>query len=663
MRRSRCLALMALMLTALGSAPASAERTTGWAEWDELTGTANDYSTTMRLNAGGFPTARVTTDSRAGSVGVRSGASSWFGPTTPVGVKYGSSRDQPYLNIRPRADTAAGASTTTYVFDQPTPPTGWAFVLGDIDADQVTISAKDADGAPVTAAQLGFAGGFNLCDGSPRPSSCSSSVGDSPTWDAATMTLTGNPAASDTVGATGWFEPEVSLSTLTISFVRRSGFPIYQIWFTHVARTISGTVTDVSTGSAACPVENTTVRLVGPHGEQLATTHPTPAGAYSFGQYATQPGYVVSVEQPPTCAVVGDQSTVVSTAADDATADFEVREIIPQPVSGRVSTDGVPLGGVTVTLHLPGGGTVSTTTDNDGAYLFDDNALGDDYFVSIDVPAGYSGDDRNDPFDITDEPISDQDFALTAAPDVTGTVTGGGSGLGGVTVTLTPSGGGAVVTTVTAADGSYSFDRVPSGTYDISIDTPSSYDSHPPRRDVAVADDDVVAQDFALERPGALGGAVHLDTSDGPGRADVELKVTGPDATSSVITDAEGNYFVPDLPGGDYEIRVVLPDGFDGVGDLVRAVTITDQGEIRGGQDFVITRDAVPPPTDEPTATTSPSPSAEPSGNPPERPSQTDDLPDTGSEVSPLVIMAGVAMVLLGLGAMLVAHNRRRRQL
>ena len=51
----------------------------------------------------------------------------------------------------------------------PTPPTGWAFLLGDIDADKVTVSAKDADGRPVDAALLGFVQGFNLCDSSSRP--------------------------------------------------------------------------------------------------------------------------------------------------------------------------------------------------------------------------------------------------------------------------------------------------------------------------------------------------------------------------------------------------------------------------------------------------------------------------------------------------------------
>ena len=424
------------------------------------------------------------------------------------------------------------------------------------------ISAKDADGQDVSAAQLGFVQGFNLCDSSPRPGTCSTSVGDVPTWDPGTRTLTGNAAANDTVGANEWFEPTVRLSSLTFVFTRRSGFPVYQTWFASVAQTISGTVTDVSTGAGSCPVTGVTVRLVGPDGEQLATTTPDATGAYSFGEYATQPGYVVSIEQPDTCAVVGAESVEVSNAAGDAAADFQVRQILPQPVSGRVTVDGTdPLPGVTVTLHLPGGGTKTTTTEDDGTYLFDDNAISNGYFVTIDVPAGYHGVDQRPPFDVDNVPIMGQDFDLTANPDVSGRVTDGGEGIGGVTVTLTPSGGGPAITTVTQGDGTYQFDRVPAGTYDISIDAPPGFDAEPPLTGVVVAATDVVDQDFALSKPGAIAGTVHLDPANGGGESGVEITITGPGGERTLTTDAAGDYFLDGLPPGTYEIRVVVPPG------------------------------------------------------------------------------------------------------
>src|SRR5206468_1794288 len=89
-----------------------------------------------------------------------------------------------------------------------------------------------------------------------------------------------------------------SLSSLTFVFTQRAGFPVYQTWFASVARTIAGTVSDVSTGGGSCPIAQASLTLIGPNGNQLATTRPDASGAYSFGQYATQAGYTVRVDRP-----------------------------------------------------------------------------------------------------------------------------------------------------------------------------------------------------------------------------------------------------------------------------------------------------------------------------------------------------------------------------
>ena len=286
--------------------PASAETTKHYAVWQPLVGTSNNYTGAVQLPVGGFPGATVTSDSRSGNVGVQTGASSWFSEATPIGQVYGSSRNQPYLSLRPKADNAASPSTTTYTFEHPTPPAGWMVAFSDVDADQVRLTAKDASGAAVSGAELGFKSGFNFCDyAGTKPSACpSTSTQDAPTWDPNTHVLIGNPTATDTTGPTGWFEPTVPLSSLTVTYTRRSGFPIYSTSFAALAQTISGTVTDVST-TGACPVTGVTVRLVSPYGESLGTTTPASDGTYSFGQNATQPGYIVSIEPPATCAAVG----------------------------------------------------------------------------------------------------------------------------------------------------------------------------------------------------------------------------------------------------------------------------------------------------------------------------------------------------------------------
>src|SRR3954466_3823100 len=72
--------------------PASAATTTQWAGWAPLAGSTNDYTTTVTVANDPALIADVTTDSRSGSVGVISGASTWLAASTPVGAKYGSSQ-------------------------------------------------------------------------------------------------------------------------------------------------------------------------------------------------------------------------------------------------------------------------------------------------------------------------------------------------------------------------------------------------------------------------------------------------------------------------------------------------------------------------------------------------------------------------------------------
>ena len=513
MRTRLALPLVAALVaagTALGTAPAQAATTTAWADWSPITGTSNNYATTVQVPIVGFPRADVASDSR-GPVQIAAGSSSYLGGPgdsvpTPVGAKYGSSKGHPYLTLRPKADNSTDPSTTTYTFAAPTPASGWAFVLGDIDADQVTIKALGADGSPVAASVIGtwFQGSFNYAGDADQPS-----------WDGATSTLTGNPGAVDTAGAAGWFEPSVRLSSLTFVFLRRSGFPVYQTWFAGTARTLGGTVADVSTGAGSCPPVGATVRLLAPDGTQLAAVHPDASGAYTFGQVAAQDGYTVAVDAPTGCAVLGPAERTVDTSGADGQADFQIRQELPAPVSGTVTdAEGAPVAGVTITLTRPGGGTRTTVTDEHGDYLFDNNPKGAGYSVAVTVPDGYRASGvTTRTFDITGPDITGQDFQLAANPTVSGIVTGGGEALGAVTVTLTPATGPAI-TTSTQGDGTYAFERIPAGDYTIGVTPPPGYRPAPDRT-VSVTTDDLTGQDFALDRPGALGGTI-TDTAGRP---------------------------------------------------------------------------------------------------------------------------------------------------
>jgi protocatechuate 3,4-dioxygenase beta subunit len=595
-------ASLAALTAVVAPATATAATTAGWADWGPLTGTAGSWSTTMQLPAGGFPAATMTSDSRGGGVGVISGASQWLADSTPPGAAYGSSRNQPYVNLRPQADRATTPSTTTYTFERPTPAGGWAFVLGDIDADSATVRALGEDGQPLTADELGFQGGFNYCQGAGTPSCTGTDV---PTWDPATGTLTGNATATDTNGASGWFQPSVPVTSLTIEFAWRSGFPVYQTWFASLARDVTGTVTLDDGG----PLEGSTLTLLGPDGTELATTTSGADGTYAFEGYTAAPGYRVELTELPgpsddhpfgLVAVGPSVVDDVDLSDADGVADFQARDIEPVAVSGTVlDDDGAPVPGATVTLTPVGGGAPFTAVTNSrGEYLVDDVAWDVDgdqpqeyEFALSDVPDGFTVTET--PPNLTvqvgqEEASTGNDFVVQGPAAVSGTVTAGGDPVAGVVVTLGDR------STTTAADGTYTFEDVLPGDLTVTVEAPDGYTvDGPATQDVTVGTDDVTGVDFALAAQGAIGGVVTDDEGNPvPGAV---VTVEGPDGPVELTTDAEGVYFVGGLAPGDHTITLTVPDGY--TADVTeRTVTLTAAGESFLAEDFALEREVVAPP-------------------------------------------------------------------
>ncbi|ACQ82351.1 LPXTG-motif cell wall anchor domain protein [Beutenbergia cavernae DSM 12333] len=598
--------LVTLLAAVLALAPSAAvaATTAGWASWQPLAGSAGAFTTTMQLPAGGFPAATVTTDSRGGQVGVQSGASIWMSAATPPGAVYGSSQNQSYLNLRPRADNATSPSTTTYTFERPTPAGGWSFVLGDIDADRAVVIARGEDGQLLTGAELGWQGGFNYCATTPSPA-CTGSAADVATFDPVSGEVLGNAAGLDTSGAAGWFSPTVPITSLTVFFFQRSGFPVYQTWFASLARDITGTVTHDVDG----PLGGATLTLFGPDGTQLATTTSAADGTYSFPGYAAADGYTVEVTAPPAPPGHPGYFSLAPTilpadlSTTDATGiDFGIRDIVPIAVSGAVlTTDGEPVPGVTVTLTPVGGGDPFTAvTDSQGRYVVDDvpwDLVGgqpQEYEFSLgDLPPGFT--EVSAPPNITvevgqEEPSTGNDFVVQAPASVSGTVTAGGSGVPGAVVTITGPGG--TFTTPTAADGTYSFGDLPPGDYTVTLEVPFGYTADgPTEQQVTVETEDVTDVDFAVQKPGAVGGTVTDD--EGNPIAGATVTVSGPDGDVALTTDDAGSYFLDQLPQGEYTITLTVPDGY--TGDVTElTTTITAAGESRLDQDFVVAADEPP---------------------------------------------------------------------
>ena len=630
--------ITATVLTAtIAVTPASAATTASWAAWSPLTGGGGAYASSVTLTGQPALTAQMSSDSR-GAAAVVSGASVWLSEGTPVGEKYGSSRDRPYLNLRPKADTATAPSTTTYSFATPTPASGWTFVLGDIDADQVRIQAIGADGAPLTAAELGFQEGFNYCaDGVVGKPSCNGDPLDVPEWDPATLTLTGNDAAEDTSGAAAWFEPQTSISSLTFVFTRRAGLPVYQTWFASLARDITGAVTDAGAGA-----DGVTLNLIDANGDIVGTTTTNGDGLYTFPGYFATDGYTVEAVLPAgKIAVDANRKPADLTDTDDV-VDFSIRDIVPVAVSGNVSdADGNPMPGVVVTIAG-----VTTTTDSNGDYLFDTIPVGD-YTATITTPDGYTISSSPPPFSVpaqSETPITGVNFIVAANPTLSGTVTAGGTGVPGVTVTA--EGPGATHTTVTGADGTYSFPLLPPGDYTVTVTAPEgTLVVGPATRSEAVTDGDVENVDFELARFGSVEGTVFLD--DGTPFPGATVTLSGAGDPVVLTTDATGDYAVGTLPPGEYTMTLTVPAGYIAVGPATRTVTITAAGEAIIDQDFVLLADT-PAPTPTPT----------PGGG---GTAPAGALPATGVDHATGTIAIASLLAVLGGTALIAATARRRR--
>ena len=104
---------------------------------------------------GGFPGFGLIESTSNELAAAGDGASAFLNAATPVGQVFGSSIHQPLLTAGAAPD--GGSSATSYRLGDGTPTSDWAFVLGDIDADQVNVVGRTTqDGDLVPPAALGF---------------------------------------------------------------------------------------------------------------------------------------------------------------------------------------------------------------------------------------------------------------------------------------------------------------------------------------------------------------------------------------------------------------------------------------------------------------------------------------------------------------------------
>lgn len=220
-------------------------------------------------------------------------------------------------------------------------------------------------------------------------------------------------------------------------------------------------------------------------------------------------------------------------------------------IRGRVkNAAGIGVPGVTVALS--GSQTGSTTTDANGEYVFADLAAEGNYVVAV-SRVNYTFSLASQAFNNLS---ADTDFDFTGqlvSYNLSGRVTEGGTGLSGVTVSLSGSQSGS---TTTDANGNYSFTVLAEGNYTL---TPSkqNYTFSPANTSFSNLGGNQTAANFTatLNRHQISGRATDIN---GISLPNATMTLSG-SQSGTTTTNSQGIYSFTNLPaGGNYTITPTL---------------------------------------------------------------------------------------------------------
>ncbi|WP_162142098.1 SdrD B-like domain-containing protein [Ilumatobacter coccineus] len=292
-----------------------------------------------------------------------------------------------------------------------------------------------------------------------------------------------------------------------------------------------------------------------------------------------------------------------------------------------LGADGVPGGGDDVVF--------TTTVDDAGNYLFDDIPAGTYDIRITELPAGMfptadpdGGDDNTSRVSVgLDEEDLEQDFGYVGSAgvgdeifldlDSDGVRDPNEPGIAGVGVTVTSAGvdgvlgtdDDLVVTTTTDEDGRYIVEGLPPGPTQVTYDAGDLPEGVEPLGDldgdaptsttITLNSGETIRDvDFPVGGDGIICGTIFDDTDgDGvqdagePGLPGVTVEVTwqGPDGAVvvAVVTDANGDWCLENLPPGDYSVEVdpaTLPPGStDGGGPNTVVLGVGGEADIDVG--------------------------------------------------------------------------------
>ena len=373
-------------------------------------------------------------------------------------------------------------------------------------------------------------------------------------------------------------------------------------------------------GEAGYPEQ--TVQLLDKDGQVIKTTKTDANGNYSFdslpdGTYSVKvvkDGALTDLEQTEDPDGTKDSASEPIVLNEDNPTKKNVNfGYVPDYfIKGTIYRDGNRSGaldageklyeGVTVNL-VDADGTVvaTTTTDADGSYSFDKLPAGT-YSVTVVQDGPIAGlEQTGDPDatkDNSSEPITlnndnpsttDVNFGYIADNSLSGTVyrddsrngdqDGTEPGYSGVTVQLLDASGNVVTTTTTDANGTYSFSKLPDGTYSVKVvkdgelaDTEQTEDPDATKDNasepVTLGEDNPTKDhiDFGYVPDYSIHGLVYRDGDrdethgageKGYANQTVELRDKDGKVVATTTTDENGAYSFSKLPAGDYTVKVV----------------------------------------------------------------------------------------------------------
>ena len=364
-----------------------------------------------------------------------------------------------------------------------------------------------------------------------------------------------------------------------------------------------------------------TVTLVDGSGNVVATTTTDASGNYNFpgltdGTYTVKvdtTGKLAGLEQTedPSGAKNSQSTPITFTRNDPDVTNVNFGYAKDYSIAGNVYRDSnrseskdateTVFQGVTVNLVDASGNVVATTTtDADGNYSFSKLPAGD-YTVKVVKDGAIKDMDQTEDPDGTKDNASGKisigadnptqtgvNFGYNPNNTIKGSVyrddnrsssrDGSEEGYQGQTVQLLDQDGNVVATTTTAADGSYSFEHLPDGTYSVKAvkdgaltDTEQTEDpdgtkdnaSEPitldPTQSVKEGVNFSYVPDYSLSGTIYRDGnrsASHDSTENPYAGVTVNLLDSAGNVVATTTTDANGGYSFSKLPAGDYRVKV-----------------------------------------------------------------------------------------------------------